>query len=178
MTVPVGRDILDLLIEKEKEYLTDDSVSVLKIVSYVKENLRPGRLVSTINHPMIRRDAADGTYPAGTEVLKEEDIHKAPIALKSSPSVTDANRSQSINSGSTKAVSSVFQAKFSDVSQTQISELLIELILSTIVLLQHEGSEISTTNKMVCAFSRLIVDTSFTFYANRLNLIMSKGAGA
>lgn len=51
ITVPVGRRILNRLIKVEEEYRIDDSVSVLKIVSYVKDNLRPGKLVSTSNHP-------------------------------------------------------------------------------------------------------------------------------
>ncbi|KAG7527623.1 hypothetical protein FFLO_06745 [Filobasidium floriforme] len=85
ITVPVGRHILDRLIEVEEEHRIDDSVSVLKILSYVKDNLR--------------RD--------GTKYLNEEDIQKALTELKTSPSARATQCDHSVNPRSTEVTSSL-----------------------------------------------------------------------
>jgi hypothetical protein len=49
-TLPLDRHILDHLMDVEEKYRADIHISVPKILCYVKENLRRGKLASSPNH--------------------------------------------------------------------------------------------------------------------------------
>jgi hypothetical protein len=61
--------------------------------------------------------STEKSHPDGAKYLDQGDIEKALTALKLSTSRLTPRTDQSVNSGSTKAASSVSQAEFSGVSR-------------------------------------------------------------